>query len=142
ATLHYVLVVLALASALLSLAIERRVTSKLYEFFYKETPEERERDYLGDLLAQPRTTKEIRAYVLADYLLGRHRKLSEDLFAQREEMYRSATRISMLTGLVSGTTLALAYAFVAVRGVAGTISPGGVVLVIGAFAAVAGTLSQ
>ena len=142
ASLHYVLVLLALGSAVLSLAIERRVTSRLYEFFYKETPEERERDYLGDLLAQPRTTKEVRAYVLADYLLGRHQTLSEDLFRQREEMYRSATRISMVTGLVSGTTLALAYAFVAVRGASGSIDPGGVVLVIGAFAAVAGTLSQ
>jgi ATP-binding cassette, subfamily B, bacterial len=142
ASLHYVLVVLALAAALLTLALERRVTSRLYEFFYKETPEEREREYLGDLLAQPRTTKEIRAYVLADYLLGRHRDISEDLFSQRERMYRSGTRISMLTGLVTGTTLALAYLFVAVQGVAGTIDPGGVVLVIGAFTSVAGTLGQ
>jgi ATP-binding cassette subfamily B protein len=142
ASLHYLLVILALAAAALSLALERRMTSRLYEFFYKETPEEREREYMGDLLAQPRTTKEIRAYVLADYLIGRHRKLSEDLFKQREQMYRSATRISMLTGLVTGTTLALAYAFVAVQGVAGTIDPGGVVLVIGAFTSVSGTLGQ
>jgi len=140
ASLHYVLVVLALAAAALSLVLERQVTSRLYEFFYKETPEEREREYMADLLAQPRTTKEIRAYVLADYLLGRHRKLSEDLFQLREQMYRSATRVSMLTGLVSGTTLALAYLFVAAQGVAGAIDPGGVVLVIGAFASVAGTL--
>src|SRR6266516_872461 len=69
ASLHYLLVILALAAAVLSLALERRVTSRLYEFFYKETPEEREREYLGDLLVQPRSTKEIRAYVLADYLL-------------------------------------------------------------------------
>ena len=142
ASLHYVLVLLALAAAVLSLALERRVTSRLYEFFYKETPEEREREYLGDLLVQPRSTKEIRAYVLADYLLGRHRNLSEDLFKQREQMYRSGTRTSMLTGLVSGTTLALAYVFVAIRGAAGTIDPGGVVLVIGAFTSVAGTLGQ
>ncbi len=142
ASLHYVLVVLALAAAVLSLALERRMTSRMYEFFYKETPEERERAYMGDLLAQPRTTKEIRAYVLADYLLGRHRKLSEDLFTLREQMYRSATRVSMLTGFVSGTTLALAYLFVAVQGVAGTIDPGGVVLVIGAFTSVAGTLGN
>jgi ATP-binding cassette subfamily B protein len=142
ASLHYVLVVLALLAAVLSLALERQMTSRLYEFFYKETPEEREREYLGDLLVQPRNTKEIRAYVLADYLLGRHRTISEDLFAQRERMYRSATRISMLNGLVSGTTLALAYVFVAARGVAGTIDPGGVVLVIGAFTTVAGTLGQ
>jgi len=142
ASLHYILVILALAAALLSLALERRVTSKLYEFYYRETPEEREREYLGDLLVQPRTTKEIRAYTLADYLLGRHRDLSESLFRQRQEMYRSATRVAVLTGLVTGTTLALAYIFVAIRGVAGTIDPGGVVLVIGAFTAVSGTLGQ
>jgi ATP-binding cassette subfamily B protein len=142
ASLHYVLVLLAMAAAVLSLALEHRVTSKMYEFFYKETPEERVREYLADLLVQPRTTKEIRAYVLADYLLGRHRKVSEDLFTLREQMYRSGSRTSVLTGLVSGTTLALAYVFVAFKGAAGTIDPGGVVLVIGAFSSVAGTLGQ
>jgi ATP-binding cassette, subfamily B, bacterial len=142
ASLHYVLVILALAAAGLSLALERRVTSRLYEFFYRETPEERERDYLGDLLVQPRTTKEVRAYVLADYLLGRHRNVSESLFRQREQMYRSATQTSLLTGLVTGTTLALAYLFVAVQGIAGAIDPGGVVLVIGAFTSVSSTLGN
>lgn len=142
ASLHYVLVILALAAAALSLVLERRVTSRLYEFFYKETPEEREREYLGDLLAQPRTSKEIRAYVLPDYLLGRHRNVSEDLFKQRAQMYRSGTRISLLSGLVTGTALALAYVFVAIRGVAGTIDPGGVVLVIGAFTSVSATLGM
>src|SRR5688572_28366000 len=57
-------------------------------------------------------------------------------------MYRSGTRISMLTGLVTGTTLALAYLFVAAQGVAGAIDPGGVVRVIGAFTSVSGTLGQ
>jgi ATP-binding cassette subfamily B protein len=142
ASLHYLLVVLALAAAALSLALERHVTAKLYEFFYKETPEEREREYLGDLLVQARSTKEIRAYVLADYLLGRHDKLTESLFKLREQMYRTATRTSMLTGLVTGTTLAFAYVFVAVRGIAGAIDPGGVVLIIGAFTSVSGTLTQ
>jgi ATP-binding cassette subfamily B protein len=142
ASLHWVLVALALLSAVLSLAIERRINSRLYEFFYKETPEEREREYLGDLLVQSRSTKEIRAYVLVGYLLGRHTNLTEDLFRQREKMYRSATRISTLSGLVTGSCLALAYVFVALRGVAGTIDPGGVVLVIAAFTSVAGTLGQ
>jgi ATP-binding cassette subfamily B protein len=142
ASLHWILVLLAVTAAVLSLALERRVTSRLYEFFYKETPEEREREYMGDLLAQPRTTKEIRAYVLADYLLGRHQSLSESLFKQREQMYRAATRVSLLTGFVTGTTLALAYLFVAIQGVAGAIDPGGVVLVIGAFTSVSGTLSN
>src|SRR3954470_7622127 len=74
ASLHYILVVLALGAAVLSLVIESRVTSKMYKFFYKETPEERERGYIAGLLAESRTTKEIRANTLADYLLKRHRK--------------------------------------------------------------------
>src|ERR1043166_8692613 len=142
ASLHYVLVVLALAAAVLSLALERRVTARLYEFFYKETPEEREREYLGDLLVQPRTTKEIRAYTLADYLLGRHQRLSEQLFNQRAEMYRMVTRVSLVSGLVTGSTLALPSLFVAAQGTQGAIGPGGVVLVIAAFTSVSGTLGQ
>jgi ATP-binding cassette subfamily B protein len=142
ASLHYVLVVLALAAAALSLLLERQVTSKLYAFYYQETPEEREREYLGGLLTQPRNTKEVRAYVLADYLLDRHRSLSEDLYRRREQMYRSGMRVSAVSGLVTGTALALAYGFVASRGLSGSIDPGGIVLVIGAFTSVSSTLGQ
>ena len=142
ASLHWLLVVLALATSLLSLIIESRVTTRLYKYFYQETPEERERNYIGDLLIQPRTTKEIKAYVLADYLLDRHKTISDHLFKQRARMYQSGVRISMISGVVTGTTLALAYVFVALRGIEGTIDPGGVVLVIGAFSSVAGTLGQ
>ena len=142
ASLHYILVVFALGAAFLSLALESRVTSKLYKYFYKETPEERERQYVGDLLVQPRNTKEIRAFVLADYLLGRHRRLSEDLFKQRQKMYRLGSRMSLVTGFVTGTILALAYVFVAIKGIQGTINPGAVVLVIGAFTSVSGTLGN
>ena len=142
ASLHWLLVVLALATSLLSILIEIRVTTRLYKYFYQETPEERERNYIGDLLIQPRTTKEIKAYVLADYLLGRHKTISDHLFKQRAKMYQSGVRISVISGLVTGTTLALAYVFVALRGIQGTIDPGGVVLVIGAFTSVAGTLGM
>jgi ATP-binding cassette subfamily B protein len=48
----------------------------------------------------------------------------------------------LFSGLVAGTTLALAYVFVAMKGLQGTIDPGGVVLVIGAFTSVSGTLGQ
>jgi len=142
ASLHYLLVVLALSASLLSLIIESRITSRLYKYFYRETPEERERQYIGDMFIVPRSIKEIRAFVLGDYLLGRHRNISEDLFSQREKIYSAGARTSMLSGIVSGTILGAAYVFVTLRGIAGTIDPGGVVLVIGAFTAVSGTLSQ
>ncbi|MCU0624421.1 MAG: ABC transporter ATP-binding protein/permease [Gemmatimonadaceae bacterium] len=142
ASLHWVLVVLALLASGLSLAIERRVTLKMYEFYYTQTPEERERDYLGTLLTEFKSTKEVRAYVLADYLLARHRRIAEFLFEKRKAIYALGARTSLFTGLVTGTSLALAYAFVAWRGTTGEIDPGGVVLVIGAFTAVAGTLGN
>jgi ATP-binding cassette, subfamily B, bacterial len=140
ASLHYILVVLALGASFITLILESRVTTKLYKYYYKETPEERERQYLGDLLVQPRNTKEIRAYVLSDYLIGRHRQLSEDLFKQRQKMAKLGSSMSLVTGIVTGTVLALAYVFVALKGIQGTINPGAVVLVIGAFTSVAGTL--
>ena len=52
------------------------------------------------------------------------------------------SRMSVITGIVTGTILALAYVFVAVRGIEGTISPGAVVLVVGAFTSVSGTLGK
>lgn len=140
ASLHYVLVILALGASLLTLLLESRVTTKLYNYYYKETPEERERQYVGDLLVQPKNTKEVRAFVIADYLLGRHHKLSEDLFKQRQKMFKLGSRMSLVTGIVTGTVLALAYVFVADKGIKGILNPGAVVLVIGAFTSVAGTL--
>jgi len=142
ASLHWMLVVLAIAASLLSLIIESRITSKLYKFFYKETPEERERQYLGDMFIQPRFIKEIRAFVLGNYLLKRHRNISEELFSQRAKIYKAGARSSMLSGVVSGTILGLAYVFVAIRGISGALDPGGVVLIIGAFTSVSGTLGQ
>jgi len=144
ASLHYLLVILSLGAAVLSLVLESRVTSKLYKYFYEETPDERERQYVGELLVQPKNTKEVRAFVLADYLLGRHRRLSEDLFKKREKMLKMGSRMSVITGIVTGTILALAYVFVAYRGIHGIggINAGAVVLVIGAFTSVSGTLGN
>ena len=142
ASLNWTLVLLALVAAVLSLFLERRNTVRMYEYFYQETPEEREREYLGNLLVEAKSTKEMRAYVLSDHLLGRHRKLSEELLLKRSAMYRAGANTSMITGLVTGTSLALAYAFVAWRGVHGQIDAGGIVLVIGAFGAVSGTLGS
>ena len=142
ASLHWALVVLALGAAVTSLLLERRNTVRMYEFFYTETPEEREREYLGNLLVEPKSTKEVRAYVLAEHILDRYRRISEALLLKRTEMYRAGASTSLITGLVTGTSVALAYAFVAWRGVNGLIDAGGIVLVIGAFAAVSGTLSN
>ena len=50
--------------------------------------------------------------------------------------------MSLVSGLITGTILALAYVFVASKGIQGKMNPGDVVLVIGAFTSVSGTLGQ
>jgi ABC-type multidrug transport system fused ATPase/permease subunit len=57
-------------------------------------------------------------------------------------MFRTGSRMSVISGFVTGTVLALAYVFVAIKGIQGTINPGAVVLVIGAFTSVSGTLGM
>jgi hypothetical protein len=52
--------------------------------------------------------QEVRAFVLADYLLG-DRKLSEELL-QDDRKCCGCSRMSVITGIVTGTILALAYA--------------------------------
>ena len=142
AGLNLILIILAVVAAMVSLGLEHRVKSRLYEHFFSETAEERERDYLGNLLVQPRYAGEVRAYVLADYLLKRHYRLSEGLFEKREAIYRLASRSATLKGLLSGTTIALAYFFLVLRAIGGTVNPGAVVLIVGAFTAFSGTLAQ
>lgn len=142
ARLHYFLVFLALAAAILSLLIEHQIAPMMYEFYYHEAQEEREREYFGGLLTEPSKAKEIRSYALAGYLLERHRRLSEALYSRRVEVHRWASRMVMNSGLVTGTALALAYSFVASRGLARSIDVGGIVLVIGAFTSVSSTLGQ
>jgi len=57
-------------------------------------------------------------------------------------MFRLGSRMSTISGIITGTVLALAYVFVAWKGIHGNINPGAVVLVIGAFTSVAGTLGN
>ncbi|HLF69578.1 MAG TPA: ABC transporter ATP-binding protein, partial [Actinomycetota bacterium] len=139
-TLHPLLVVMSLLSVIPSLTIQRRVTRKIYKFFFTNTPEERERDYIADLVSQPKTSKEIRAFNLSDYLLKRRKDLAEDLFAEHSRLYRSANRAYGWSGILSGIALGVAYAFVASRGLAGQLRPEDLIVVIGAFASVTGQI--
>lgn len=142
ATLHYALMGLAFASALASLICERRITVRLYGLFYTDTPEERERDYLGSLLMQPHSLREVVTYGLAGVLLTRHTALSASLLRRREDVYRSALGMSIVAGLAAGSGLALSYVFLATQSSRGAIAPGDIVLVIGACLSLSSTLNH
>lgn len=80
--LHPLLLLAVVVSVVPSYFIRRGVTKKQYELWTARTPEQREKDYLRELLTHSRTTKEIRASSLQGYLLSRHQRIRRSLYLQ------------------------------------------------------------
>ena len=135
-SLHPVLVGLVLVSILPVVLIQQRVNKQIYSFWWVETPEDRERAYLSELLSKPRTAKEIRSFALHDHLGRRQTELGENHYGKMARLYHLYDRYALFTAVIAGGALALAYWFVASRGIAGELSPGALTAVIAAFAAV------
>jgi ATP-binding cassette subfamily B protein len=135
-SLHPLLVGLVLVSILPVVLIQQRVNKQIYSFWWVETPEDRERAYLSELLCKPRTAKEIRSFALHDHLGRRQTELGENHYRKMARLYHLYDRYAVVTAGVAGVALAIAYWFVGSRGIAGELSPGALTAVIAAFAAV------
>ena len=135
-TLHPALVLLAIASVLPTVSLQRRVNRRVYGFHYDWTPVQREEMYLGTLMAEPEKSKELRGFDLGTHFLKRWEKLSLDRFGRLRDLYVWAEKRSAFAALLSGLCLAAAYGFVAVEGLTGSMDAGDLVAVIGAVAAI------
>jgi ATP-binding cassette subfamily B protein len=136
ASLHPVLVILSAASVLPSIAIQRRINRKLYEWHFEHTKDEREKDYMATLLGQSETAKEVRAFGIARHLLDRHQRIDTSQYGTFFKLLRRANTSGVITGMIGGAALAAAYAFVGSRGLTGEFTAGDLAAVMGAFAAV------
>ena len=135
-SLHPVLVLLVLVSILPAILIQQRVNKKIYSFWWVETPDDRERGYLSELLSQPRTSKEIRSFGLHGHFGGRQDQLGREHYERMVRLYRLYDRYVLFTSVVAGAALAAAYAFVSWQGIEGLLTPGALTAVIAAFAAI------
>jgi len=83
----------------------------LYRFAVEQTPTDRERMYIQDLLVGRATAKEVRAYELAGYLRDRFDSLYERRISALRALVRQRTGQGLLgslaTSIVSGATVAL-----------------------------------
>jgi ATP-binding cassette subfamily B protein len=136
ASMHPVLVVLSAASVLPSIAIQRRINRKLYEWHWEMTAADREKDYMATLLGESATAKEVRAFGLAGHLLSRHQRIDTSQFGTFFKLLRRANTSGFITGMIGGAALAAAYGFVGARGLTGEFTAGDLAAVMGAFAAV------
>lgn len=141
ASLHPLLVVLSLLSVAPWISIQRRINRRIYDWHFQITAEDREKDYLANLLSDSGTVKEVRAFGLGGHFLGRHGEIHRRQYRSLEGLYARANWSGVVSGLLGGVALAAAYGFVAARGLGGQLTAGDLTAVIGAFAAVTGQVS-
>lgn len=139
--LHPVLVLLVLLSVLPQIVVQQRINKRIYSFWWVETPDDRERGYIADLMSEPRTSKEMRAFGLANHFGTRHLQLGDNHYRKMHHLYRLYDRYAIGISLFSAGCLAAAYWFVGSRGLAGELTAGALTAVIAAFGAVTQQIS-
>lgn len=85
-----------------------------WRYFWRMTPKDRERDYLGRLLTGRDEAKEVRAFGLGRHLLARWRALYDDRIAELRTVARRQLRFTLLSTLtiallLGGTILAVGW---------------------------------
>ncbi|HKZ20770.1 MAG TPA: ABC transporter ATP-binding protein [Acidimicrobiia bacterium] len=103
------------------LAASRR-GSEFWRFFWRMTPRDRERNYLGHLLAGRDEAKEVRAFGLGRYLLGRWNRLYDERLSDLRQVARRQLRYSLLATAVIGTVLGATVLLVAWLASSGRVS--------------------
>jgi ATP-binding cassette subfamily B protein len=128
---------LLLISAVTWVALQRKVTGQLFEFRVSNTPADRERNYMGDLLAEPPTAKEVRSFGLVDHLLDRYTRLTDANTKKLMQLYRRALAVTIGLAVLSAAIIAGAYWLLADPASVRAFTPGDLVAAFGAFAATA-----
>jgi len=141
ATISPLLAVLGLGSVVPSAFTQRRVNRDIYQFWNERTTEERQRQYLRELLSEPQAAKEVRAFGLAPHLLQRHAGAMSGRLDAMRRLHARADRGIVVGAIATGLALGASYALVADRGLAGKLTAGDLTLVIGAFTAVTTQMS-
>ena len=115
-----------------------------WRFFWRMTPSDRERRYVGDLLGGRDEAKEVRAFGLADFLFARWNRLYDDRLKELRSVARRQLVVTLLSTLVVGLMLGAILLLVAFLASSGrvTLAEAGVavagIAIIGARVAGAG----
>jgi len=138
AAMHPALAGLLVVAIVPSLIIQRRVLRWFFELRTVDTPAERERMYMADLLGAPTFAKEIRSFGLAGHLLGRFTAIADEQARDSSRLLRRAAAWSTVSATCTAGAVAAAYYFIAARGLAATLTPGDLAAGFGAFTVSAG----
>ncbi len=141
-SLNPLLVLIAFGLILASAPQQYFQSRTIYELYDRATSNERERMYIRLLLTESFATKDIQAYQLAPSLLRRHEISARHWLGQFRTAMRRVDYYTLITGVIIAVLSLAGYIFLISRGMAGTISAGGVAAAIVGFASLGGQFSS
>jgi ATP-binding cassette, subfamily B, bacterial len=104
-----------------------------YSLFHKRTPERRKLDYLLYIGASDKTAKEVQLFGLADWMMDRYRRLSEQFYRENKKLSLRKNLSNAALSLISVAAYYIAYAIILVQAVGGVISIGTLTFLAGSF---------
>ncbi len=105
-----------------------------YSLNFRQTPAKREMEYLRVLGGSKESAKELKLFGLAPFLVGRYRKLSNDLHEQTVGLAKRKLLVGGLLSLLGTLGYYGSYAFVIYETVAGALTIGALYFLTGAIA--------
>lgn len=131
---------LLLIGVLPTIYINRKLSRNLHAFMVRQTPPDRRRGYLYDILSRREEAHEVRAFDSSIHLRAQHDRIYDDKIADLRRTVRQRLRYGLVSGiitaLVTAGTLALLLLFVE----RGRIDLGDAAVAVGAVIILAGKL--
>jgi ATP-binding cassette, subfamily B, bacterial len=112
---------------------ETRFAMLNYSMLFRYTPERRELDYLRFLGASNESAKEVKIFGLGQHLAERSRRLFDRFYAENRALAIKRAVHGVFLNLVPTGAYYGAYALIILRALEGTLSVGGLTLMVGAF---------
>ena len=136
------LIVLLVVSIIPSFVNELNFSTQRYSIARSWTHERRELDYLRYIGANSNTAKEVKLFVLIDFISDRFKKLSHQYYLINQNLAIRRTLFGALFNLLGTLSYYGAYVLIILRAVAGVITIGDLTFLSGSFNRLRNTLQS
>ncbi|KGO91846.1 ABC transporter ATP-binding protein [Flavobacterium subsaxonicum] len=127
------LIVLLILTILPSFLGESYFNSQNYSLTRSQTPERRELDYLRYLGASDETAKEVKIFNLADFIIGRFKRLSDQFYKDNSKLAVKRSLWGTFFSMLGSTGYYAAYVFIIMKTISGTLTVGDLTFLAGSF---------
>lgn len=117
-------VAILMVTAIPAFVAETRFAGEAFRLFRWRTPESREQNYLEWLITNEAPAMEIKLYQLGQTLLDRYHEIFNRLFGEDRALTIRRSAWSYLLGLVSTAAFYVAYVWIVIEAIVGTITLG------------------